>query len=336
MMLQPDNCHRSSVSGSRGSGGFTLIEVLFAITLVAVVAAIVYESFAAVTDATGEARLSAEEMRIREFLTKSFSNSFSTVCVDPAYYNEQYYFVGIGGSGGGSSMASVEFSSSAPLMGGMAPPGFCKRVHYGVASPGSSMTLGKGDTAEVEGLARSTLTFEATETLVSMTAVRPDESGFSKSMKADEAAAAFGLDAESPAWTAPVAALDFSYFDGEKWVEEWDSSEMLRMPWCVRIRLNFARTEQEADNGNNSASVTEDPDFEMYIPIPIGMGVWTPADQWLETIGYSSYYAGEIPDGQTGTGGSTTGQPTSGNATGRPSQAGTGTSTTSGGSASKN
>ena len=298
-MLQSVNENRDHPGfGARCAAGFTLIEVLFAISLVAVVMVIVYESFAAVTDATTEARLSAEELRVREFLTRSFQSSFSTVYVDPPYTNEQFEFIGVSETGGGSTMDSVDFCSSAPLMGGMAPPGFFKRVHYGAATPGTSMTLGKGDTAEMEGLARSTLTFEATETLVAMTAPRPEDSGFKKDIQKDEASATFGLDLESPAWTAPIAAVDFSYFDGEEWVEEWDSTEIGRMPWCVRIRLNFARTEQEADAGNNGGNVTEDPDFEMYIPIPIGMGVWTPADQWLETIGYSEFYGVGTADGQ--------------------------------------
>lgn len=284
--MRPGSQHSSNL---HARGGFTLVEVLFAISLVAVVTAIVYESFAAVTDATMEARAASEELRIREFLTKNFYNAFSTVCVDPPYFNENYYFIATGGSGGGSSNESVDFASSAPLTGGIAPPGFCKRVHFGIASSGSSMTLGKGETADLPGLARSTLTFEATETLIPMTAAHPEESSFSQSIKKEKAEAAFGLDKDSPQWTAPIAGLDLSYFDGEKWVEEWDSSQELRMPWCVRIRLNFARTEQEADNSGDGSNVGEDPDFEMYIPIPIGMGVWTPADQWLETIGYGQY-----------------------------------------------
>ena len=273
-------------SGCASEAGFTLVEVLFAMTLVAVVTAIVYESFAAVTDATSEARAAEEELRIREFLSKNFYNAFSSVTVDQPYFDENYYFIAKGSSGGGSS-ESVDFASSAPLTGGIAPPGFCKRVHFGIASPGSSMTLGKGDGSP--GLSSSTLTFEATETLIPMTAAHPEESSFSQSIKKDKVAAAFGLEEASPQWTAPIAALDLSYYDGEKWVEEWDSSQELRMPWCVRIRLNFARTEQEAENSGDGSSIGEDPDFEMYIPIPIGMGVWTPADQWLEMIGYNQY-----------------------------------------------
>lgn len=273
------------------SGGFTLIEVLFAMSLAAVVVAIIYESFAAVTDATSVARQSAEELRIRQFLTRSFESSFSTVYVDLGFYNDQFAFTTASETGGGGAMDSVEFCSSAPLMGGMAPPGFFKRVHYGAAPPGTSdMTLGRNEPADLEGLSRSTVVFEATETLVAMTAPQPDQSEFSKDTSKQETAAAFGLDEASPAWTAPIAALDFSFFDGEEWVEDWDSVEMGRLPWCVRIRLNFARTEEQADAGDNGTNVTEDPDFEMYIPIPMGVGVWTPADQWLDAAGYGAYY----------------------------------------------
>ena len=299
MTLRCDEIGGRLTRRQRTCSGFTLIEVLFAISLAAVVVAIIYESFAAVTDATALARQSAEELRIRQFLTRSFESSFSTVYVDPAYYNEQFAFISGTETGGGSTMDSVEFCSSAPLMGGMAPPGFYKRVHYGAAtSDTSDLTLGSKEAASLEGLARSTQIFEATETLIDMTAPRPDQSGFSKEKAKEDTAAAFGLDEASPAWTAPIAALDFSFFDGEEWVEEWDSIQMQRMPWCVRVRLNFARTEEQEAAGDNGTDVTEDPDFEMYIPIPIGMGVWTTADQWLNTVGSGIAATGRSGEGE--------------------------------------
>jgi prepilin-type N-terminal cleavage/methylation domain-containing protein len=264
--------------------GFTLIEVLFAISLVVVVVGIVYETFASITDATAEARRQSEELRIREFLTRSFSESFSTVYTDVGYYNENYSFVASGGAGSSSS-EEVEFCSSAPLMGGVAPPGFFKRVHYSVSSQGSSMTLGKGG-SDLNGLAHSTLVFEATETLVAMAAAHPEESSFTKSRKEEDMEDAFGLDSDSPAWNAPISGIDFSFYDGDNWVEEWDSYDTQRMPWCVRIRVNFARTEEETDAGDDGGDLADNPDFEMFIPISMGMGVWTTAEEWMELTGY--------------------------------------------------
>jgi len=267
--------------------GFTLIEILIAISLLAVIAAIVYESFAAVTDATDAARLSAEELRLRQFLARSFASSFSTVYVDPGFTNEQFQFIGVSETGSSGATDSVEFCSSAPLMGGTAPPGFFKRVHYSAVSPSdSSMNLEAFDSGSMNGLAESTLTFEASESLLAMSAPMQDMTGSNGNKNAAEQAAAFGAgvsEAMSPAWTAPIDGLDLSYFDGEQWVEDWDSMAMGRLPWGVRIRINFARLKSEEDAGFRK-TLAEDPDFEMFIPIPLGVGVLTDAATWLQDL----------------------------------------------------
>ena len=278
---------RETRNAKRETRGFTLIEILIAISLLAVIVTIVYESFAAVTDATEAARLSAEELRLRQFLGRSFTNNFSTVYVDPGFANEQFQFIGVSETGSSGAMGSVEFCSSAPLMGGTAPPGFFKRVRYGAASPTESGTsLEAFDSSSMDGLAESTLTFEATESLLAMSAPTEDMTGGNGNKNAAEQAAAFGggvTEAMSPAWTAPIDGLDLSYFDGEEWVDEWDSMALGRLPWCVRIRVNFARLKSEEDTGFRQ-TLEEDPDFEMFIPIPLGTGVLTDAATWLQDL----------------------------------------------------
>jgi prepilin-type N-terminal cleavage/methylation domain-containing protein len=261
--------------------GFTLIEVLVALSIVVIITGIVYESLVAVTDATETARLSAEEMRLRQFLTQSFTSNLSTVYTDPGLINSEFQFLGASEKGPNGSMDSVEFCSSAPLMGGIAPPGVLKRVHYGVATMSeSNVGLESSGEDTNEGLASSTVTFEAVETPITTSAMSAPGSPDTGDTKKALAQAVQDAGIESPTWSAPIDALDISYYDGVKWVKEWDSTDLGRLPWCVRVRLNFAKTKAEVEAGARS-NIEEDPDFELYVPIPISEGVLTDAaTQW--------------------------------------------------------
>ena len=78
------------------------------------------------------------------------------------------------------------------------------------------------------------------------------------------------------ALTVPVRTVDFTYYDGTDWVDEWDSQTMGRLPWCVRVRINFARTDEEilAEKDQN-LDIVENPDFEIVVPIPLALGQQT-------------------------------------------------------------
>ena len=68
--------------------------------------------------------------------------------------------------------------------------------------------------------------------------------------------------------------MDLQYFDGAEWLDEWDSLQFGRVPWCVHIRINFAKTdEQLKEEASENYDDIDDPDFEMVIPIPLGLGV---------------------------------------------------------------
>ena len=59
--------------------GFTLLEVLVAVSILVVVVGIVYASFAAVGNATEISRTRAEELRTEQFLARNFATNLSTV-----------------------------------------------------------------------------------------------------------------------------------------------------------------------------------------------------------------------------------------------------------------
>ena len=96
----------------------------------------------------------------------------------------------------------------------------------------------------------------------------------------------FELDGEDAhSWSMPVGSFDLAYFDGEEWVDEWDSGELGRLPWCVRIRINYARTEDEiAADRDARMSAEDDPDYEVIIPIATGLGSRSMAGEWFESM----------------------------------------------------
>jgi len=103
---------------------------------------------------------------------------------------------------------------------------------------------------------------------------------------------------EAPSWTAPVQTLDIEYFDGEEWVEEWDSEVYRRMPWCVRFRINFWRTEEERQQEQRDGiNMRDDPDFELVVPIPAGLGVLEEQPPLADVMALG---AGAMPAGQVG------------------------------------
>jgi hypothetical protein len=92
------------------------------------------------------------------------------------------------------------------------------------------------------------------------------------SVDADSGGFVTDMSYQSPSWTVPIRSLDIRYFDGTDWLEEWDSTKENRVPWCVDIRINFARPEEQLlQEQADGIRPDEDPDFEMVVPIPAGL-----------------------------------------------------------------
>lgn len=325
--------------------GFTLVEMLVAVTILVVVVTIAYSTLSSVITATEQARTAAEELRLRQFLARSFEANFSTVYTDPGMMDERYAFIGKEGGGAGGKMDSVEFCSSAPIMGSLAPPGLLKLVRYTAASGGEA-EYGMGGLSEDEQDA-----FESGPKLATKEALivegASDESlgqtrlsGFTNQEggagnRAGTTGEVLNMDdMDGPEWSVPISSLDLAYFDGEEWQEEWDSIAMGRLPWCVRIRINYARTDAE-QNADRTAglSVEEDPDYEGIIPIPLGVGTTTDATTWYGALWQDTgggllggLLGGGVGGGGGGAGGTGTGNSgstnnvRSGSLSGRPSE----------------
>jgi prepilin-type N-terminal cleavage/methylation domain-containing protein len=280
--------------------GFTLIEILVVVVILAMIMGIVYECFAAVMNSTDEARRSADEMRLRRYLIRSLSNNFASTYTDLLYLSESCQFLGVSEDGGEGALDTIDFCSSAPLMGGRPLPGTLKRVHYGVVSASESgLDLDTSGADAGFGDAEPSVVLECSETPVSSTYVS-QQGGLSDGGTSEL------MESESPTWSVPIQSVDFAYFDGEEWLEEWDSISLGRLPWCVRARINFARAEEEDDSGNRFAAA-ENPDLEITFPIPGGAGVLTDASMWTQALLPSARIAAggglentQLPAGQEG------------------------------------
>lgn len=271
--------------------GFTLIEVLVSITIFVLIAAAVYASFSSVTVATDDARIGAEEMRLRQFLSRNLLNNLATV-VDAyiagppnaqdmmqdmqAAMNPELAFVGVSERGSDGARDTLEFASSSPLLGGISPPGSLKRVRYEVTEDSESNLL----TAEEERRAEEAgtqLRLTVRETRLQGGAWMGDTD-----LKSDTTDL---FETDSPSWSVPVSSFDVAFFDGKDWVEEWDSAATLMMPWCLRIRINYARSEDEKRADSQAGlDAAKDPDYEVIVPLPVGAGTVIPTGEWMYTV----------------------------------------------------
>ena len=260
--------------------GFTLLELLVAITILSVIAAIVYASLAGVTDATELARLNAEKVRLRRYLRRQLTTLFSSAYADPGCIRGDYGFLGLNETGRNGPADAIEFCSSAPMIGGMSLPGALKRVSIEVADEsvsdqtlGDLEPLGRDDGEESRPWSKLRVTERP---LVLTSAIMPEGASGGAIEAVAEALseadlAEFGFD--TPSWAVPVHSMDITYFDGEEWIEEWDSLAIGRLPWSVRVRINFARTpEQLEEDQAQGLNIEENPDFDLLVTIPMGAG----------------------------------------------------------------
>jgi prepilin-type N-terminal cleavage/methylation domain-containing protein len=239
------------------AAGFTLLELLVALVILSVVSAIVYASLSSVVNTMDVTRVDAEELRLRQFLIRSFTTNVASIHVDPLFEQEVYQFIGLNGDGPNGPADSLRFVSSAPLIGGMALPGDLKEVIYEVADG--------GDASAADGEERIGTTLESMET--------PLLGANVQEMDADGGRFVADPNYESPSWSVPIRSMDIAYFDGVEWVEEWDSIEMGYLPWCIEVSINFARTEgQLQDEADAGIDPYENPDLVLVMPIPIGVG----------------------------------------------------------------
>ena len=252
--------------------GFTLMELILAMAIIVIMTAIVYSSLSSVVNSTAMARAAAEETRLRQFLARSFETNFRSVYSDRTNEQPAFQFIGVNDESSDGPMDSVRFCSTAPLMGGMALPGDLKEVRYEVMNDeASELGLDLDETrAEKDEDRPEGSTLESVE----MPLIAGNVEALDTADEDELAELATDPNYEAPHWSVPIRSMDLQYFDGAEWLDEWDSLQFGRVPWCVHIRINFAKTdEQLKEEASENYDDIDDPDFEMVIPIPLGLGV---------------------------------------------------------------
>ncbi len=244
--------------------GFTLLELLVAIAILVILTGIVYGAFFSVVTSIQTSRTGMEEMRLRQFLARNMKQNFGTAYGDPPMEQEVFMFVGVSDDGPDGARDSVRFASTAPLIGGMALPGDLKEVRYeAMAERDSEMSL---------SYARSEAEEDPPAVLHSIET--PLLGADVQELDASDGFFVPSGDYEAPGWSVPIRTMRLDYFDGEEWLREWDSLEMARLPWAVRVRINFAKPDSLLEEERRQGIDPEDdPDFDMLIPIQPGLGV---------------------------------------------------------------
>ncbi len=244
-------------------GGFTMLELMVAISILVIMVGIIYASFASVTDSMILAQDSAERLRYKQYLQEHFSQHFPAVYTDSACIRPEYQFLGEEDSSQLGPADYVRFCTSLPLSGPYALPGMRKVVHYTVGDAGE---LG-GDWLPGYDEGDSQLYLRIYEEPLIITTEQLDLTG---------AEAPESLIVER---FIPIHTFKLSYYDGldDTWYEEWDSLEEGRLPWAVRIQVGLPRTEAQLNaDWQRGLNPVDHPDLDMTFMLPGGAGIVGP------------------------------------------------------------
>ncbi len=251
--------------------GFTLLELLVAISILSVIVSIIYVSFSSVTRASDVARGVAENIRLHQFLLRNFNQTIPCLHADAAVTVQAYQVLGEDLTGPGGPADKLRFCSAAPLSGSQSLPGVMKVVTFQVveesAEEGAGLTgIETEESSEWTDEPAIALEYSETPLTVDMTLEEDDMLESSESGQQEYAS-----------WRVPVSSFDALYFDGEEWVTSWNSMDSGLIPWAVKIRINFSKSEADW-NAEQAAGISpeEDPDFEMTYVLPAGAGTREP------------------------------------------------------------
>lgn len=256
---------RNSISCRRNGAlaGFTMLELMVAISILVIIAGIIYGSFASVTDSMMMAQDNAKQLRYKQYLQEHFSQHFAAVYADSACIRPEYQFVGEDDSSELGPADYVQFTTSLPLSGPYALPGLRKVVHYAVGDAGE---LG-GDWLPDTGTDEAQLYLRIYEEPLIISSEQQEVS-------AEEAPESLVVER-----FIPISSFDVTYYDGldDTWFDEWDSIEEGRLPWAVRVQASMPRTESQLDaDWAQGLDPVEHPDLDMTFMLPSGAGIVAP------------------------------------------------------------
>jgi len=220
---------RGERCGSFDQRGFTLIEMMLSIGVLALILAMLASSFSAVAHskvhAEGRLLVDREGRALLWQMSKEIRNAVQTPLAQ-----SQVMMEGVGHSGNNGPIDSIALS-----------------------------TLDAGHRRAVTGLSSE---FAVTYNVVS----NPDHNGWYLLQRSQQSGlTASGVGAQSTVLADNLLSLHLTYFDGQSWTEQWDSSGLQRgaqLPVAVAIQIQMA-----APGGRIMVFATQ-------VTVPMAIAVW--------------------------------------------------------------
>lgn len=244
--------------------GFTLLEVLIAILVLAILVGIVFRGFSAVTSTMVTAQNAAETLRSRQTVWRNLSENVQGIYADGACLQPEYKLVGTSEEGPFGPADTLRFATSLPMRGANALPGITKVVTYSVVDQSEAgddivrlLPVDEERPGEILLIREEPLLLESDD--------------FSTQDAAEMS--------EAYEQGVPVASMDILYFDGmeNEWVEEWDSISQRRLPGGIWFKINFPRSEEERQASfSEGIDLQESADLELMMSLPLGRDVEFP------------------------------------------------------------
>lgn len=273
----------------RPRGGFTLVELLVALTILTIIIAVIYGAYAAVVDSIQDTREASQRLRTRQFIQRSLARNLGQASEGwspGAAYRTfapsggqssagdgagrgimRYPFMGARETTANGPADTVTFVSSAPMIGSSAYPGAMKLCTYRVVEE-------EGEDFDAGGEKRMLLTVTESFWVDPGLGAEQRFTGPAQTTELVQRAGELaGLEPKTV--SIPIYAWELAYYDGKDWVDTWDAQELGRLPWSVRVRLKVTSPADDGFVKSSSLDPEEDPEVvEIHVTVPAGSGVF--------------------------------------------------------------
>jgi type II secretion system protein J len=223
-------CHNHAASGAgRASGGFTLVEILIATSIMAILLASIHAAFFGAlrlrqrTVDSVEAGMPSEEAL--QTMQRDLANlviSSNGIFFGPLQTVNQTNML--------PGQMGPDFYTSGGELDGMAPWGNVEKIDYLLSAP-TNGTGGPG-----QDLVRAT-----TRNLLPISQ-QP-------------------LPEEKHTLLSGVQSLTFLYYDGTQWDAVWDTTQQTNLPLAIKVQIQMA--------ARTAGGLTLDPPLELVVPVDV-------------------------------------------------------------------
>jgi prepilin-type N-terminal cleavage/methylation domain-containing protein len=268
-------------------GGFTIIELMIATVILAMITGVVYTSFFSVTESIGNTRDAVEQINQQVYLTRHFQTNFSQTfsgwqpgAAYRPWSNEQepidiatpeapiYWFEHNNDTGIYGDADSITFATSAPLQGYDALPGHFKQVTYDLVDRRDLRDM--EEFFQKEGI-ESTMMLQVSEVPLMTYSHEYAENSQDQIMEFPFELME-DLEKIPPGWVVPVRTLNFRFYDGEEWLDQWEMDDFNRLPWAIEITAEIEKPSSYQQIELRGTEITYE--FFMRVPLPTGIGVF--------------------------------------------------------------